>query len=108
MRILVTDVAETPPPAPQNLTAESTSTSVTLAWEAPDDSTVSGYRILRKKQDEDELVVHVEDTGSVETSYTDEAGVESDTSYVYRIKAINAAGFSEWSNHVRITTVQSQ
>ena len=104
----MTDVAETPPPAPQNLTAESTSTSVTLAWEAPDDSTVSGYRILRKKQDEDKLVVHVEDTGSVETSYTDEAGVEPDTTYVYRIKAINAAGLSEWSNDVRITTGQSQ
>ena len=35
-----------PPPAPENLTARANSAgSITLSWEAPDDDTVTGYRI---------------------------------------------------------------
>ncbi len=41
--------AESPPPAPLGLSATSTASSVTLTWRAPADSTVTGYRILRKK-----------------------------------------------------------
>ena len=71
--IAVTDVAETPPPAPRNLTATSTHASVTLSWEAPDDPSVRGYRILRGRpgHGEMELLVLVADTGSTETTYTD-------------------------------------
>ena len=38
-----------PPPAPENLTAvENADGSVTLAWDAPDDDSVTGYQILRR------------------------------------------------------------
>ena len=43
----------------------------------------------------------MDDTGSPAATYTDTNTVE-DTRYVYRVKARNAAGLSEWSNFVRI------
>ncbi len=99
------NVAESPPPAPQNLAATATHSSVTLSWTAPDDSTVAGYQILRRRPDhgETELLVHVSDTGSTATTYTDSA-LQASTRYVYRVKAINAAGVGPFSNRVTATT----
>ncbi len=47
--------------------------SITLNWRAPDDDSVTGYRILRRRpgEGEDTLLVYVQDTGSTATSYTD-------------------------------------
>ena len=105
VEISVGNVAESPPPAPQNLTATATHNSVTLSWTAPDDSTVTGYQILRRRPDhgETELLVHVSDTGSTQTTYTDSA-LQPRTRYVYRVKAINAAGVGPFSNRVTATT----
>ena len=92
------------PPAPQNLTAVvNQDGSVTLVWDAPDDDSVTGYRVLRRRptMDEDTLLVHVEDTGSTATTYTD-SEVTGGVRHVYRVKAINAAGLSERSNHVKV------
>ena len=92
------------PPAPQNLTAVMNKNgSVTLVWDAPDDDSVTGYRVLRRRptMDEDTLLVHVEDTGSTATTYTD-SEVTGGVRHVYRVKALNAAGLSEWSNHVNV------
>ena len=96
-----------PPPPPQNLTASSTQDSVTLTWEAPGDSTVTGYQVLRKRFGEADLAVHVEDTGSSDTSYTDTTDLEPDTTYVYRVRAINAAGIGQSTNDVCVTTRSS-
>ena len=93
-----------PPPAPQNLTAMVNEDGlVTLNWDAPDDDSVTGYQILRRRptMDEDALVVYVKDTGSAETTFTDTdatGGIRRE----YRVKALNAAGLSEWSNHVNV------
>ena len=95
---------ESPPPAPQNLTAVvNDDGSVTLTWNAPEDDTVTGYRILRQRsgEGEDALSVYVEDTGSADASYTD-AEVTSGIRHVYQVKAINAAGASEPSNSVQV------
>ena len=92
------------PPAPQNLTAVvNQDGSVTLVWDAPDDDSVTGYRVLRRRptMDEDTLLVHVEDTGSTATTYTD-GEVTGGVRHVYRVKAINPAGLSERSNHVNV------
>ena len=99
------NVAESPPPAPQNLTATATHNSVTLSWTAPDDSTVTGYQVLRRRpaHGETELLVHVSDTGSTATTYTDSA-LQASTRHVYRVKAINAAGVGPHSNRVTATT----
>ena len=66
---------------------------MTLTWNAPDDDSVTGYQILRRRPHEGEktLLVYVEDTGSTETTWTDR-DVTIGTQHVYRMKAINAAG----------------
>ena len=81
---------------------------MTLTWRAPDDSTVTGYRILRKKLGQSDLSVHVEDTASARTSYVDTVDVEADTTYVYRVKAINTAGAGAQSEYVQIATGRAQ
>ena len=97
-----------PPGRPRNLTgAANPDGTVTLSWDAPDDDTVTGYQILRRRPGEGEktLLVHVNDTGSTATEYTD-SDVTPDVRHVYRVKAINAAGLSSWSNFVRVTPTQ--
>jgi len=91
-----------PPPAPQNLSAAAGDGTVTLSWDAPDDPSVTGYQILRKLLGTRDLQVHVANTGSAAASFTD-TEVKPGTRYVYRVKAINAAGISGWSNYVRVT-----
>ena len=94
-----------PPPASRNLTATVNSDgSVTLTWEAPDDDSITGYQILRRRptEGEDTLLVYVADTQSTATTYTDTnatAGVQN----AYRVKAINAAGTGPVSNFVNVT-----
>ena len=93
-----------PPPAPQNLTATvNADGSVTLTWEAPDDDSVTGYLILRRRPHEGEetLLVYVENTGSTATTFTD-TDVTAGTQHVYRVKAINDAGAGEQSNYVNV------
>ena len=94
------------PSAPQNLVqGETTTESVTLTWDTPaGDEYVTGYQVLRRSPPgESTLQAYVEDTGSAATEYVD-TGVEPGTTYVYRVKAINAAGVGEQSNFVRLTT----
>ena len=81
--------------------------TVTLSWDAPADDSVTGYRILRRKPDEGEnnLLVHVNDTGSTATEYTDN-DVTPDVRHVYRVEAINAFGLSRRSNFVNVTPAQ--
>ncbi len=60
--------------------------------------------ILRRDKDlqteEGTFFTAVSDTGSAETTYTDDT-VEGDTRYAYCIKAVNAQGLSEISSWVR-------
>ena len=93
-----------PPPAPTGLTGTINGDgTITLSWTAPDDDSVTGYQVLRAEAavGETGLEVYVDDTGSPAAAYTDTNTVEY-TRYVYRVKARNAAGLSEWSNFVKI------
>ena len=93
-----------PPLAPENLTATvNEDGSVTLNWEAPDDDSVTGYLILRRRPYEGEktLLVYVENTGSTATTWTD-TDVTAGTQHVYRVKAINDAGPGAQSNYVNV------
>ena len=93
-----------PPPAPTNLTGTiNDDGSITISWTAPEDDSVTGYQVLRRRPQwgETELEVYVDDTGGRETSYRDTNTVEH-IRYVYRVKARNSAGLSEWSNFVRL------
>ena len=53
--IHITDVVESVPPAPSNLSATATHNTVTLSWRTPDDETVTGYRILRKQPGQEQF-----------------------------------------------------
>ena len=97
-----------PPAAPRNLTgAANADGTVSLSWDAPNDDTVTGYQILRRRPTEGEntLLVHVNDTGSTATKYTDH-DVTPDVRHTYRVKAINAAGLGKRSDYVSVTPTQ--
>ena len=97
-----------PPGAPRNLRgAANADGTVTLSWDAPDDDTVTGYQILRRRPTEGEntLLVHVNDTGSTATKYTDR-DVTPDVRHAYRVKAINAVGLGKQSKFVSVTPTQ--
>ena len=91
------------PAQPTGLTADPAHDQAGLDWDDPDDSTITGYRILRRLPAEDppgEFAVLLEHTGSTLTTYVDTT-VTPQTSYVYRVQAINAHGVSErssWAN----------
>ena len=99
-----------PPAKPRSLTTEVIAhDSVTLTWRDPQDDSITGYAILRRdKQIHEEGTFDrvASDTGSAETTYTDDT-VEPNKQYVYRIKAINAAGPSEISSWVRAYTPEA-
>ena len=97
-----------PPGRPRNLTGTANPDgTVTLSWDAPNDDSVTGYQILRRRPGEGEqtLLVHVNDTGSTATEYTDN-DVAPDVRHAYRVKAINALGLSRQSNFVSVTPTQ--
>ncbi|MDE0077277.1 MAG: fibronectin type III domain-containing protein [Caldilineaceae bacterium] len=80
------------PAQPQNLQAETTHSSVTLTWDDPGDSSITGYQILRRDPAVHErrlFTIIEDDTGSMDTQYVDDT-VSSNTRYVFRVKARNA------------------
>ena len=97
--------SQSPPPAPTSLTATANADGhIVLSWTAPDDDSITGYQILRRRPGEGEatLLVYVADTRSTATTFTD-TSVAAGVKHVYRVKAINAAGLSGWSNYVNPT-----
>ena len=104
---------QTVPAEPTGLTAQTVShDSVTLTWDEPGDSSVTGYQVLRRSRDGDEyedgegaaeFVAVVDNTGSSATSYTD-TSVTARTRYVYRVKAVSQHGTSGQSSYVRADT----
>ena len=102
--IHVTDVVESVPPSPSDLSPTATHNTVTLSWKTPDDETVTGYRILRKQPGQEEFEVHVTDTANTETQYVDTVDVDPDTRYEYMVQAIDAAGVGPASNAATVQT----
>ncbi|MEX0989643.1 MAG: Ig-like domain-containing protein [Actinomycetota bacterium] len=90
---------EEPPSSPADLTATASGPrSVLLDWTAStDDVGVTGYRIYRDGEQIDEVPTWP-------TAATD-AGLESETTYAYRVRALDAAGnLSRSSDRVSVTT----
>ena len=65
---------------------------------------MTGYEILRRrpKQGADTLLIHVADTGSAATSYTDGEAAEAGERYVYRVKALRGGENTRQSNYVNV------
>ena len=67
--------------------------SVRLAWDNPDDDSITGYQVLRGP-DADNLGVLVDDTGDANTSHTDDT-VEAETTYVYAVRAATPVAWAQ-------------
>ncbi len=81
--------------------------SVLLTWDDPGDDSITGYRILRRDQDNNpdgDFATIAQDTRLVATSYTDTT-VEAERSYAYRVHAISAHGTSPPSPDVQVRTL---
>ena len=99
------------PAQPTGLNAAATHDSVALAWDAPQDESITGYQILRRSRDGSnygdgkgapEFVV-IAESASTSATYTDNT-VEPETRYVYRVKAVNDRGVSERSSYANAET----
>lgn len=78
--------------------------AVTVSWTDPGDASITGYRILRRNKDitpRQPFQIIADDI--VGTSYTDTT-VEAETTYAYRIKARNSAGYSRRSRPAAVET----
>ena len=98
---------EAPPPRPTGLEVTGVGyDSVTLTWDDPGDSSITHYQIFRRDPDTQEVgdfgLINP-NTGSTDTDYTDTT-VKPEKSYIYRVKAVNRHGASEWSNFARADT----
>ena len=94
--------SSSPPAKPDGLITAASHDSVLLAWDNPDDDTITGYQVLRG-EDADNLAVLTDDTGDANTSYTDST-VEAETTYVYAVRGRNAEGLGPQSDPVSVTT----
>ena len=96
-------VKDHPPTAPTGLTESQVShDSLTLTWDDPQDTSITGYRILRGAEVGNLSSIEA-DTGSNNTEYTD-ATVEPETIYHYAILALSQDGDGAESSTVSVTT----
>ena len=92
------------PDKPTGLEATESHGQVVLTWDDSGDDSITGYVILRRVRENDtggDFSVLVANTGSAATTYTDDT-VAANTTYTYRIKAINEHGTSERSRWYHI------
>src|SRR5207247_1858374 len=97
-----------PPPAvPTNLTASSpltnADTTAQLSW-SDNSTTEDGVAIERKTGTS--AYVEIVRVAAEAISYTD-TGLTAGTTYTYRVRAFNAAGYSTYSNEASVTTAQA-
>ena len=98
--LVIPAAAQTDPPArPTGLRLSAPSHElVRLTWRNPGDSSITGYRILRRPGDYTSTFEEIDTVaGSSATSYEDE-DVDAGSAYYYSIKAYNSAGPSEASH----------
>ena len=85
-----------PPNAPSNLTATAVSASqINLAW--MDNSITETETKIERKIGVNGVYAEIATIGANVTSYADN-GLSTDALYYYRVRAINAAGYSNYSN----------
>ena len=95
------------PAKPTGLTAETVAyDTVTLAWDEPQDDSVTGYVVLRLDFVRSDLITLAADTGTADTGYTD-GTAEPETLYFYYVQAINPGGESELSDHAVARTPEA-
>ncbi len=97
----------TVPSPPTDLTAVSVSSSqINLSWNAPTNnggSTITGYKIERSTDVGSTWSTLIANTTSTSTTFSN-TGLAANTSYTYRVSAINHIGTSNPSNTASATT----
>ena len=94
------------PGKPTGVTATATPTTVTVSWTAPTDpgtSALTGYAVEWATNENGPWSTATADTGSTTASYT-HTGRTPETSYHYRVAAINDSGAGERSESASATT----
>lgn len=85
------------PAAPRELAARGVSTSeIDLRWIGVDRAT--GYRIERRRDGSADPFAQIAEVGADATAYQDKSNLAPGTTYIYRVRAFNAAGNSPYSN----------
>ena len=93
------DLPSEPPARPTGLTLDVGHDLVALTWNDPGDASITHYEVFRRDRDvhaSGEFISITANTGSAETSYTDDTA-QPMRRYRYRIKAVNQHGASQWS-----------
>ena len=92
--------------APTNLAAASADDGINLTWNAPfaEPDSVTGYRVLRRRpnQNEDALTVLETNTASTATTYQDTGATAAGQTYVYAVRALRDDEPSQSSDVVEI------
>ena len=101
--MLTQSQSASPPAAPGMLRASTvTTTSVVLEWN--DQATNEDSYEVERKTGTQGSYARVAVLGSNVTTYTD-SGLSPDTTYLYRVRAVNVNGPSAYSNEVQVTTL---
>lgn len=89
------------PPAPTDLAATAASdTAIDLAWEAGGD----GAATFAVERGEDAVTFAEIDTTAGDTTEYSDTGLDPETEYTYRVRALNQAGYSAYSDTDSATT----
>ena len=97
------EITRQPPAAPTGLTTQGvTHNSITLSWTDPEDTSITGYRILRGNE-AGNLTAIADDTGSDSVEYTDST-VAAETAYHYAVLALSQNVDGAQSATVGVTT----
>lgn len=91
-----------PPLAPTGLTAAASQRGVMLEWDAPTDSSINGYEVVRARHSS-RAQTHFR-TGGAATRYLD-TDADPETGYTYELRAINRYGVGASSIAVNVTTL---
>ena len=100
--------AVTTPTEPRSLSAIASSTQIQLSWKTPTsdgNSKITGYKIEVKK-DSNSYSVLESNTKDTATTYVD-SDIQIDSTYTYRVSAINSVGVSNVSSEASATPKKS-
>ena len=97
------EITRQPPAAPTGLTTQGvTHNSITLSWTDPENTSITGYRVLRGNE-AGNLTAIADDTGSDSVEYTDST-VAAEIAYFYAVLALSQNVDGEQSATVSVTT----
>ena len=97
------EITPQPPAAPTGLTTQGvTHNSITLSWTDPEDTSITGYRVLRGNE-AGKLTAIADDTGSDSVEYTDST-VAAEIAYFYAVLALSQNADGAQSAEVGVTT----